>query len=231
MRRSFCYKAKLSRSAIRKAEGQLALCCELFNGAIEERREAWKQRVSVSYFDQSAELPPIKANRPEFRDISSNVLLNVFKRVDLAFAAFYRRCRSGDTPGYPRFKSRRRYDSLTFRQCGWKLSGRRLTLQGIGTARLFFSRPIEGRVRTVTLRRDACGDWWVSFSCDNVVPNVLPETGQSVGIDLGLSAFIATSDGETVANRRPLIAEDAKRRRLQRSISRQKKGGSSRAAA
>lgn len=229
MRRSFLYKARMSRSAIKNAENQLALCCELYNGAIEERREAWKQRVSISYFTQPAEMPPIKESRPEFKAVGSQVLLDVLKRVDLAFQGFYRRVRIGRTPGYPRFKSRRRYDSLTFRAgSGWKLEGKRLTMQGIGTAKLFLSRPIEGRIRTMTLKRDACGDWWVSFCCDNVALNPLAETGKSVGIDLGLNALIATSDGELVANPRPLIAADVKLRRTSRAISRQKKGGSNR---
>lgn len=229
MRRSFSYKAKLSRSAIRKAERQLALCAELYNAALEERREAWKQCIAVNYFSQSAQMPGLKIDRPEFREIGSQVLLDVLKRVDFAFQGFFRRVRTGQTPGYPRFRSYRRYSSLTFRRgCGCKLTGRRLTLQGIGTAKLFLSRPIEGTVKTVTLRRDQCGDWWATFSCVAVANDILPEAGANIGIDLGLSSFIATSDGEVVANPRPLIAEDAKRRRVQRSISKQKKGGSGR---
>lgn len=230
MRRSFVYKARLAPSAKRKAEGQLALCCELYNAALEHRREAWKQRVSIGYFAQSAEMPGLKELRPEFKAIGSQVLLNVLKRVDLAFQGFYRRSRSGQNPGYPRFRTPRRYDSLTFRALqGWKIDGNRLTMQGIGTARLFLSRPIEGRIRTLTLKRDACGDWWVSFACDGVANDVLPEVRQSVGIDLGLNVFIATSSGEFVPNPRPIVAEDAKRKRLQRSISRQAKGGANRA--
>lgn len=216
----------MSRSAVRKAEGQLVLCAELYNAALEERREAWKQRISISYFTQTAELPPMKIDRPEFREIGADVLLNVLKRVDWAFQGFFLRVKRGQNPGYPRFKARRRYDSLTLRsRSGWKLKGRRLTIQGIGTARLFLSRPIEGTIKTVTLRRDRCGDWFVSFSCDGVPMQPLEATGQSVGVDLGLTSFIATSDGEFVSNPRPLIAADAKLRRTQRAVSKQKRGG------
>lgn len=229
MRRSYSYKVRMSRSASRKAEGQLALCCELYNAAIEERREAWKQRISLGWYDQNRQLSPLKVDRPEFALIGSQVLENALRRVDLAFKSFYCRCKLGQKPGYPRFKSRRRYDSLTFGVCaGWKLEGRRLRLQGIGTVRLFLSRPVEGTVKTVTLRRDRCGDWFVSFSCKGVVENPLPATGRSVGVDLGLNAFIATSDGELVANPRPLIVADAKLRRTSRAVSRQKNGGSNR---
>lgn len=219
----------MSRSAVRKAEGQLSLLCELHNAAIEERREAWKRRVSVSWYDQNKQLVGIKEVRPEFREIGSQVLENALRRVDLAFKAFYRRVRTGQVPGYPRFKSCRRYDSLTFRhECGWKLAGRRLTMQGIGTAKLFLSRPIEGTIKTVTLKRDPCGDWSVSFSCENVPTRPMAPAGRDVGIDIGLSSFIATSDGEIVANPRPLIAADSKLRRTQRAISKQKRGGRNR---
>lgn len=225
MRRSFVYKARLSPSAKRNAERQLALCCELHNAAIEERREAWKQGKSVGYFAQSSQLTHIKAIRPEFKEIGSQVLQNVLRRVDLAFRAFYRRVQSGRAPGYPRFKSSRRYDSITFSQKCWKLDGKRLTMQGIGTVKLILSRPIEGRIKTVTLRRDSCCDWWVCFSCDNVSAQPLESTGAEVGIDLGLNAFIATSDGGTVDPPKPYRAATAKRARLQRSISKQKRGG------
>lgn len=229
MRRSFCYKAKLSPSAIRSAEGQLALLCELHNAAIEERREAWKRRISITWYDQIKQLKDIRVDRPEFADIGAHVLQNALRRVDLAFKAFYRRSQQGKAPGYPRFRSWHRYDSLAFRAgSGWKLQGRRLTLQGIGTAKLRLSRPVEGRIRTVTLRRDRCGDWWVSFSCDGIAPNVLPETGQNVGVDVGLASFLTTSEGEAVANPRPLVVADQKMRRTQRAISKQRKDGSNR---
>lgn len=138
MRCSFQYKAKLSRAAADAATRQLGLCCELYNAALQERRDAHRMRgVSVTQTVQSAQLPAIKHERPEFSEIGSQVLLDVLQRLDKAFKGFFRRVRLGETPGYPRFKSRRQYDSLTFKQCGWSLgpsaaSGKKrsLTLQG-----------------------------------------------------------------------------------------------------
>lgn len=225
MRRSFQYKAKLSPSAVRKAEGQLALCAELYNAALQERRDAWQRAgISITAASQMAQLPEIKRLRPEYKEIGSQVLQDVLQRLDRAFRAFFRRVRAGEKPGYPRFKSRSRYDSMTFKQTGWKLEGRRLTLQGIGTAKLFLSRPIEGRIKTVTLRRDRCGDWWVTFSCDGVPKRPLPETGKAVGIDVGLEKFLATSDGEFVENPRHLRRAEAALKRTQRRVSKRKRG-------
>ncbi len=232
MRKSFRYKARLSPSARRRAEGQLALCAELYNAALQERRDAWKRAgVSITAASQMAQLPEIKRIRPELKEIGSQVLQDVIQRLDRAFESFFRRVKAGEKPGFPRFKGRHRYSSLTFKQAGWKLEGRRLGLQGIGTLKLFLSRPIEGTVKTVTVRRDRCGDWWVTFSCDDVPLRTLQETGRAVGVDLGLGKFLATSDGDQVANPCHLRAAAARLGQAARRVSRRKKGSKRRRAA
>lgn len=229
MRKSFQYKARLSPSAVRNAEGQLALCAELYNAALQERRDAYRMAgVSVTASAQMKQLPEIKALRPEYKEVGSQVLQDVVQRLDKAFKAFFRRVKAGQTPGYPRFRSRSRYDSLTFKQAGWVLDGRRLTLHGIGTLRLFLSRGIEGKIKTVTLRRDRCGDWFVTFSCDDVPLRLLPDTGSEIGIDVGLEKFLSTSEGEFVENPRHLRRAAAALKRTQRRVSKRKRGGSNR---
>jgi putative transposase len=226
MHRSYKFKASLNATARRNVEWQLARLAELHNAAVEERRDAWKMcRKSIRFFDQVRQLKDIKRDRPEYAKLGSQVLENCLKRVDLAFQAFYRRVRAGQTPGYPRFKSARRYDSLTFRQgCGWKLDGRRLAMQGIGSAKVFLSRPVAGTIKTVTLRRDACGDWWVTFSCEDVPAEPLPATGQSVGVDVGLSHFATLSTGDAIENPRPARIAEVRVRHAQRGVSKRKRG-------
>src|SRR5215475_5204899 len=97
----------------------LMLCRHVYNAAIEERREAWQKcGVSVGYYQQKAELPPIKAAMSEYGEVHSQVLQDVVQRVDRAFQAFFRRVKNGETPGYPRFQGRNRYNSLTYPQFG-----------------------------------------------------------------------------------------------------------------
>lgn len=230
MRKSFQYKAKLPPSAVRKAELQLVLCAELYNAALQERRDAYRMAgVSVTATAQKNQLPEIKAIRPEYKEVGSQVLQDVVERLDKAFAAFFRRVKAREKkPGYPRFRSACRYDSLTFKQAGWSLDGRRLTLQGIGTLRLYLSREIEGRIKTVTLKRDRSGDWWVTFSSDGVPLAPLPSTGLEVGIDVGLSKFLATSEGAFVENPRHLRRAEALLKRTARRVSCAKKGGNRR---
>ena len=120
---------------------------------------------------------------------------------------------------------------MTFKQAGWTLgpvsaSGKRrtLTLHGIGKLRLFWSRELEGRVKTVTLKRDTCVDWFVLFSCDGVPECVLPTAGGAVGIDMGLESFLTTSDGKHIANARPRRAASAEVRKAQRVVSKRARG-------
>jgi len=204
----------------------LDLCRELYNAALEHRRHVYHRTgQSVSKYAQMAELKDVKKVRPEYADIDAQVLEGVLKRLGAAFDAFFRRVRQGGPAGYPRFKGRDRYRSIVFRQTGWKLDGRRLTLRGIGTLRLFLSRPIEGAIKNLTLRRDSCGDWFVSFSCDDVPAKALPETGATIGLDLGITNFIATSDGETIDNPRPFVAAEHRLAIAQRKRSKQERGG------
>ena len=228
MIRSFKFKAKLSPSAVRKANGQLALLRELYNAALQERRDHWKAGVSVGFYDQVRQIPAIRRLRPEFANMDAQATESPLRRLDLAFKAFYRRVKAGQSPGYPRFRSADSYDSVTFRQSGWKLEGKRLTLRGIGTLKLFLHREIEGQVKTVTLRRDRCGDWFVTFACDGVAVCPFPATGQSIGVDVGLASFLTTSEGEHIPNPRPLRVREVAAKRAQRIVAKRKRGSNGR---
>ena len=73
------------------------------NAALEERIDAWRKAgQSISYFDQQNTLPEIKAARPEFAELGSHALQQTLRRLDLAFAAFFRRVKAGQTPAFPR---------------------------------------------------------------------------------------------------------------------------------
>jgi transposase len=108
-----------TRKQVGKLEWMLRRCKELYNAALEERREAYRIcGISVSYRMQADQLPAIKRLREEYCDIHSQVLQDVLKRLDKAFAAFFRRAMNGETPGYPRWKNGDRYHSITYPQGG-----------------------------------------------------------------------------------------------------------------
>jgi putative transposase len=119
IRKSFKYKLKPTPEQERGLECVLMLCRHDYNAAVGERREAWRMRgVTVTYYQQKAELPSIKEAMPEYAEVNAQVLQDVVLRVDRAFEAFFRRMREGQTPGYPRFHGRDRYNSFTFPQVG-----------------------------------------------------------------------------------------------------------------
>ena len=111
--KTYLFRLYPTRKQTRTLEEWLGLCCEVYNAALDERKSAFRMAgVSLSYEDQCSELPGCKQARPDLRDVPSQVLQDTVKRVELVFDAFFRRVQEGQKPGYPRFKSRFRYDSL-----------------------------------------------------------------------------------------------------------------------
>jgi putative transposase len=232
MRKTFLYKASVSRSTAVSCLRWLSLCQDLYNTALEQRIDAYRRcGISLSWYSQCYELPALKEVFPEYKEVGSEVLQDVLQRLDRAYKAFFRRLKTGDKPGFPRFKGRDRYDSFTLKRTGWQLEGRYLFIRKVGRFKLFLSRPVDGRIKTVTVRRTSAGKWLVAFSCDQVPARQYPEATGEVGIDVGIRSFCADSEGGTVEN--PLYFKKAGQilRRRQRSLSRKVKGSSRRSKA
>jgi putative transposase len=197
---------------------------ELYNAALQERRDAYRMAgKSLNYSSQANQLPDIKDIREEYRDIHSQVLQDTLRRVDKAMQAFFRRCKAGETPGYPRFQGRDRYDSFTFPQGGYSLTAdNRVCLSKIGSIKVTLHREIKGTIKTCTIKREG-EQWYVVFSCE-VEAEPLPVSDTAVGIDLGLLRFATLSTGETIENPRYFRTGEKKLEKLQQSLSRKKCG-------
>ena len=229
MRKSFTYKARINSMTRDKAELWLDLCCRLYNAALEQRIIVYRQdRIFVHKFAQMKELPNLKKEFPEFGEVGSQVLQQVIDRLDGAYKNFFRRCKQWklgkDKPGFPRFKSRDRYDSFTLKQTGWSLDGRDFRVANMGRFRLHLSQPIQGRIKTVTVRRTSTGKWFVTFSCEDVPARVYPEVTMETGIDLGIHAFCVDADGRRIENPKFLTHSECLLRRRQRALDRKVKG-------
>jgi putative transposase len=172
---------------------------ELYNAALEERIGAWQwERRSVRFFDQCKTLTGLVEVRPEVVACGVTLCRGTLKRLDRAFAAFFRRVKDGDTPGFPRFKSVQRFDSLQWEDhSGWKLKPdvRRLRLLGIGEIKMNYHRPHAGTPKAITVKREGT-KWWVNVRCVDVPAQPLAPTGREVGLDLGIVNLVATSDGK-----------------------------------
>ena len=222
------YKYRLDPTPEQQAalDWTLRRCCELYNAALQERRDAWRmQQVSITYYDQQNQLPAIKELRPEYRDIHTHVLQDVVRRLDTAMRAFFRRVKNGEKPGYPRFQARTRYHSFTYGEYGngVRLDGGLLSLSKIGRVALRLHRPLEGTPKTVTLAREADG-WYACISCANVPAQPLPLTGKETGIDVGLKAFLTLADGSQIANPRHHRRAEKALKRAARRVARRKRG-------
>ncbi len=226
VRKTLKYKLRPTLKQAHGLDRALMLCRHVYNAAMGERREAWRMcGVAITYYQQKAELPDIKAAMPEYAEVHSQVLQDVVLRVDRAFQAFFQRIKEGKTPGYPRFHGRDRYTSLTYPQFGngATLDNGCLILSKIGRLAVRWSRPLEGTPKTVTISREADG-WYVCFSCTDVPTQPLSLTGQETGIDLGLESFATLADGSQIANPRIFRVAEMNLKRAQRRVSRRKKG-------
>ncbi|MGH7487290.1 MAG: RNA-guided endonuclease InsQ/TnpB family protein [bacterium] len=229
MLRAFKYRLCPNKQQRRLLEQQFEECRWLYNLLLAERRDAWEQREeSLRYYDQATSLPALKAQRLSLAQVNAQVLQNVAVRIDLAFKAFFRRVKAGESPGYPRFRGRGRYDSITYPQapsgCKLEANEKRLRLHGVGQVKIILHRPMEGTPKTATIGRSSTGKWYVCFSCECVEPSPLPATGEQVGIDVGLKTFATLSTGEEIANPRFFRVEEKALAKVQRAHGKLEKG-------
>jgi putative transposase len=228
MHKAFVYRLYPTAEQAIQLTWILDRCHELYNAALEERREAYRMAgKSLGYCEQAGELPGLKQDCPEFRQVGSQVLQDVLRRVDRAFQAFFRRAKDGQKPGYPRFKGRDRYDSFTYSQAGWKLDGGRLVLAGIGVLKVRLSRPIQGTIKTVTIHRSA-DQWHVCFSCVLEVPRPCVPNRPATALDMGLEYFATLADGSHIDNPRYLREAEEVVAKRQRKLQTKKCGSKNR---
>ena len=222
-RKTFKYRLYPRRNQTVILEGQFGLCCELYNAVLQERRDAYRlEGKSISFRSQSDQLPEIKASREEFGGVYSQVLEDTLHRVDRSFKAFFRRLRRGEKAGFPRFRARARYDSLSYPQLGFAIEGDHLKLSKVGLVKIKLHRPIEGQIKTLTVKREA-GKWYACFSVEvESVP--LAYCSENVGVDVGLTHFATLSDGSEIENPRHYRMAQSALRIAQRKVARRKKG-------
>ena len=179
---------------------------QTYNALLDERRYAWTaRRINVTGKQQYAEITALRKEDERFAAVYRECVDAVLHRLDLAFAAFFRRCKSGETPGYPRFRPASRWKQLEFPHGNraLKLIGERQTrvrVPGVGSMRLRKGRPIPEFGRAFIVEKN--DRWYAIFECSRE-PQPLPKTGKLIGIDRGVHVLAATSEGELIRNTRP----------------------------
>lgn len=227
MLKAYKYRLYPNREQRKAFDFTLERCRLLYNRLLEERIHAYKSEgKSSTYYAQANTLSERKRHIPALKHVHSQVLQDVAKRLDKAFQAFFRRVKRGETAGFPRFKPATQYDSFTYPQGGYTISGNKIKLSKIGEVKIKLHRPIEGKIKTCTVIQKN-GKCYVCLSCEvDSVP--LPDSAERVGVDLGVKTLAVTSDSEYFESPKYLRKSEKRLKRLQRFVSRKKKGSSRR---
>ena len=227
-----CYKFRLYPSKAQEAalNETLAICRLVYNSMVHERTVLHERgEKPPTFYTQVPALARWKKDHAELKTVHSQILQNVGRRVELAFQAFFRRVKTGETPGYPRLKGYGQYDSITYPQSGFKVgeSSVWLSLQNKRVqVKAKLHRAIVGEIKTCTVRRHGA-KWFVCFSVEQK-NSPLPICTDTVGLDAGLNSFMALSNGEFIDNPRFFRRDEKALVKAGRKQSNHKKGSKSR---
>ncbi len=203
MKKAYTFRIYPSRNQEVKLNKTLTTCRCLYNDSLAKRkREAelnrlkrdfqvfpWGKLEWIDYYSQKRELTATKTDIQ--KEVHSQVLQDVIKRVDRSFQNFF------NGYGYPRFQGRNRYSTFTYPQSGFEINGMELVLSKIGNIRIFQHREIEGKIKTCTIKKDI-DQWYAIFAVDieKKIEKVPVKT--KTGVDVGLESLITLSNGEHV---------------------------------
>lgn len=229
MNRTFYYKAVISKKTEQNCNQWINTCRTLYNVALDQKISIFRQyKQPISAFQQNRQLTELRKYYPEFKTINAQCLEDVIMRLDKAFQTFFCRFKKGMKTGFPRFKGVNRYHSFTLRQSGWKLKGKYLHISRVGRFKLFFSRPITGKIKRVTISRTSTNKWFVFFCCSDVPKKTFPQVNTEVGIDVGITNFCVDSMGNRIKNPKFLQRSIRLMRRQNRRLTRRKEGSTRR---
>jgi putative transposase len=230
VRRAFKYRLWTNADQKRELAVMLETHRRLYNSCLDERKSRYEaEKFTVKYSGQSARFKAERTTNPYYARLNFSSAQATMRRLDRAFRAFFRRVKAAEKPGYPRSKGADRFDSIEFPAYGdgIKLIEAKLRVQHVGTIRVKRHRPVEGTIKTVTLKREA-GKWYVILSCDLGDVPIQPSIAPPAGIDVGLESFLTTSDGTQEPNPRYLKTALPDLRRKGRAVARKRRGSKNR---
>jgi putative transposase len=219
--RCYKYKTKVNFTTNENALECLSLCRNLYNSLLEERILAYRMAgKSLSYFDQKKELVELKEYDERFKNFPSNIFQEVCDRLNKAYQNFFRRCKKGETPGFPQFKGRKFYNSFYLTYAGnWFIDGLScmkihknkiipekgiLEISKIGKFKLigYDKYKPQGRINNVSMKYEN-GNWYAILFCDEIPFDEKDySTGNDIGLDVGIASFLSDSNGNQIDNPR-----------------------------
>jgi len=224
IRKAFQFHLRPTKKQAKALQLHLDECRWLYNELLEQRKTSYLElEKSLTRTQQYGFIPHLVQERPGLALIHSQVLQNVADRLDKSYKAFFRRVKSGETAGFPRFKGYNQYNSFCFAQSGFSLATGCVKLSKIGVVRLKLHREMQGKVKTCTIKKTTSGSWLITFACE-IEASSFPVLETSVGIDVGLTNFAIFSDGKSIENPRFFKKEAAALAKAQKKLAKEKKG-------
>lgn len=201
--RTYCFKLYSSKRN-RKLHRQINAAGLVYNHCIALHKRYYKLFGKLlNIYQLQKHLTKLKGifRFAYIKEIGSQAVQDVTQRIDRAYKLFFRNLKSKIRTAPPSFKKIKKYKSFTLKQAGWKLDEAGNSIK-IGKQRYRYakSREIDGKIKTLTVKRDALGDIYLYFVCETSVDEVLARTGKSVGFDFGLKIFLNASDGRDIAS-------------------------------
>jgi putative transposase len=226
--KTYKYRLYPTKKQIQKLEWTLDKCRILYNSCLLDRRNHYEQTGKGLTRIRQQEILKVDKQRLEFlNDIHSQVLQDVLFRVDKSFQSFFRRVKTGEKAGYPRFKGEGRWDSITYpQQPSFQVIEQGLRLSKIGVIKIKMHRSIQGTVKACVIKKES-DRWYACFSVQyEPVQKPIPE--RAIGIDVGIKSFAVLSDGSAIDNPKHLIKSEQQLARKQRQLSKKVKSSSNR---
>ena len=219
------YPNKLQEEQIQKTFG----CCRyVYNHYLALRKAKYEaDKSTMNYYDCAKDLTLLKKEDEWLKEVDSQALQQSLRNLDKAFQNFFRRVKSKEKPGYPKFKSKKnRYKS--YRTTQSKVLDNKIQLPKLGLVKCKITRKVKGRILSATVSQNPSGKYFVSLCCTDVDVESLPRTGCVVGIDMGLKSFAITSDGVEYLNPKYFTKSQKKLAKLQRKLARKSRVGNRR---
>lgn len=238
MLRTYKYRIYPTKEQSENINTQMFSCARLYNKMLKQRIDLYKKKwISISQYTQHKQIPLIKDNKKQYKDIHSQVLQKVITRLDISFKNFFRRVKKWEKPGFPRFKSPRRYNTLEYKQSWFKILDKkenvtqRIKLSKIWEVKLRKHRELPNgwKVKTLSITKNLSWKYYVTLVVeteDKVIFN--PNVNKKVWIDLGINYIATLSDWVQLENPKHIRKQEKKLKRLQRNMSRRKKGSNNR---
>ena len=200
MKRTYKFKIYNSKRS-RKLERLLDIACSVYNHCIALQKRYYRLfRKNIMAFTMSRHLAKLK-KLPRFafwNGLNSQTVQDISERVWRSYKSFFSNVKNNKRMRPPRFCKRDNYKSFTYKQSGYKIEGNLLTLQQKFRVKFSKSREIEGKIKTVTLKRNSLGDWYLYIVTDIEQNEVLPRQGEAIGLDFGLKHFLTDDTGERI---------------------------------